>query len=230
MLLLLSASLLLVAALLEGNVLYAWSSALIISFFTVSGVLWIFLALWEWYLGLQQVVWPMIPWSTLKSRVWLGVLLYVAEFVDPLFPLSIQRLKPGLSYPDMVCSGFFLTGPAITIIYIEIPQRFQVVYGKSPLEAGVMLLPYAIASPLGGVLASICAGRWRIPFIYLLLLGAVLQTVGCFLLSAIPTTTAIYRGQFGYMVIAGLGSGLSMGSLYILTPLVVKKEDQGKLG
>ncbi|KAA8646572.1 uncharacterized protein ATNIH1004_008005 [Aspergillus tanneri] len=197
MLLLLAASLLLVAALLEGNVAYEWSSALIISFFTVSGVLWIFLALWEWYLGLQQGAWPMLPWRTLNSRAWMGVLL-----------------------------GFFLTGPAITIVYIEIPQRFQTVYGKSPLEAGVMLLAYAIASPLGGILASICTGRWHIAFVYLLLLGAILQTVGSFLLSAIPTSTAIYPGQFGYMAIAGLGSGLSMASLYMLTPLVVRKEDQ----
>ncbi|KAL3472348.1 hypothetical protein BJX99DRAFT_262332 [Aspergillus californicus] len=57
-------------------------------------------------------------------------------------------------------------------------------------------------------------------------MGAVLQTIGSFLLSSVPTTLHVWGGQYGYMVLTGVGVGMSMTSFYMAIPIVVRKDDQ----
>jgi len=116
----------------------------------------------------------------------------------------------------------------MTIASIELPQRYQLVNESSSLGAGVKLLAYAVPMPVGILIGSILNGKQRLPFVYTLLLGATLQTVGFALLSTVPTTTHLWRGQLGYSVIAGLGVGISVGTYYVLTPIVCDKPDQRK--
>ncbi|KUJ15089.1 efflux pump antibiotic resistance protein [Mollisia scopiformis] len=196
--LLLGASILFVAALEEGGVRFPWNSAIIIVFFTVSGLLWIAFFLWEWYASREgSLVEPMFPWRFFSNRVWMGTLL-----------------------------GCFLSGAPLTIAVIELPQRYQIVNASSPLDAGVKLLAYAAACPLGVVMASMATGRLRFPFVAVMLLGCTLQSVGFGLLSTLPTYTENWNGQYGYSVIAGLGTGSTIGALYMLGPIAVQKKDQ----
>lgn len=198
--LLLGASILLVAALEEGGIRFAWNSAIIIVFFTISGALWIAFFVWEWYASREgSKVEPMFPWRFFGNRVWIGALV-----------------------------GLFFSGGPLTIAVIELPQRYQIVNASSPLDAGVKLLAYAAACPVGVVMASMATGRLRFPFITVMLLGTVLQTVGFALLSTLPTYKQDWNGQYGYSVIAGLGTGSTIGSLYMLGPIAVDKKDQGE--
>ncbi|GFF25913.1 hypothetical protein IFM61606_09580 [Aspergillus udagawae] len=197
--LLLGFSILFVTALEEANVTYEWSSALIIAFLTVSGVLGITFLLWEWYIGSHRkgILEPMFPWRMVRDRVWMGVLL-----------------------------GFFVSGPATTILYIQIPQRLQTTNDNSPLSASVKLLAFALGSPAGSFFCTLFAGKFHLPFVHTVMMGAVLQTVGSFLLSSIPTTLHVWGGQYGYMVLTGVGVGMSMTSFYMAVPMVVSKDDQ----
>ncbi|KAF9885221.1 hypothetical protein FE257_000581 [Aspergillus nanangensis] len=197
--LLLGFSMLFVTALEEANVTYAWSSALIISFLTVSGVLGIGFLLWEWYIGSHRegILVPMFPWKMTRDRLWMGVLL-----------------------------GFFVSGPATTILYIQIPQRLQTTNDSSPVGASVKLLAFALGSPVGSFFCTLLLGRFNWPYVYIITMGAVLQTAGSFLLSSVPTTLHIWPGQYGYMMLTGIGVGLSMTSFYTAIPMVVKKEQQ----
>ncbi|KAL2818528.1 MFS general substrate transporter [Aspergillus cavernicola] len=219
--LLLGFSILFVTALEEANVTYEWSSALIIGFLTVSGVLGITFVLWEWYIGSQRkgVLEPMFPWRMVRDRVWMGVLLLVLApflniFVDPRELLTMRL------------SGFFVSGPATTILYIQIPQRLQTTNDSSPLSAGVKLLAFALGSPAGSFLCTLFAGKFHLPFVHIIMMGAVLQTIGSFLLSSVPTTLQVWGGQYGYMVLTGIGVGMSMTSFYMAVPMVVRKDDQ----
>ncbi|KAL4778560.1 major facilitator superfamily domain-containing protein, partial [Aspergillus varians] len=196
--LVLAASMFIIAALQEANLDYGWSSALIISFIVVSGVLWTAFLSWEWIVS--RVGWniqPMLPWRLTKNRVFLGVAL-----------------------------GFLLTGAPITICVIELPQRYQTVNESTPIAAGVKLLAYALSHPLGSIICSSLAGRLKVPFVYIISAGIVLQSVGMFLLSTIPKTVAVWPGQFGYAVLAGLGVGMAVTAVYVMVPLVVDEEDQ----
>ncbi|KAL2810109.1 major facilitator superfamily domain-containing protein [Aspergillus granulosus] len=197
--LVLAFSMFIIAALQEGNLDYAWSSALIISFIVVSCIVLLALFAWEWYIS-QHSAWkiqPMLPWALVQNRIFVGVAL-----------------------------GFFLTGAPLTICVIELPQRYQTVNGSSPLGAGVKLLAYALSQPVGSILCSSLSGRLKVPFIYILLSGVVLQIIGMFLLSTTPTTVHVWTGQFGYAVVAGLGVGMAVAAVYIMVPLVVGKDDQ----
>lgn len=73
---------------------------------------------------------------------------------------------------------------------------------------------------------SILAGRLRIPFFYIVFFGIICQIVGLFLYSSIASTTHLWPGQFGYLALAGLGTGFAIGAFTMLAPLVVDKKDQ----
>ncbi|GKZ34605.1 hypothetical protein AbraIFM66950_004919 [Aspergillus brasiliensis] len=198
-LLLLGFSMLLVAALEEANVRYAWSSGMIIGCLASSGVLLGAFLAWEWILSSRKHgrMEPMLPWRLFKSRVVLGIVI-----------------------------GFFLTGPAITILYIELPQKFQTVNNFNPIEAGLRVLAFGVGSPTGALCCTVLAGRVGTPFVYLTLAGSVLQIVGAFLLSSVPATVNAWPGEYGFMAITGLGAGISIAALYMAVPMVVGRRDQ----
>lgn len=119
-----------------------------------------------------------------------------------------------------------LTGGPFTVCVIQIPQRFQSVNGLSPLSAGIRLLPFAIASPIGSVLAPTICKKAKVPPIYLCLVGSALQVIGCALLSTIPNHASIFHGQYGYQVIAGIGVGISLACLVVMAPFTVEERDK----
>lgn len=114
----------------------------------------------------------------------------------------------------------------MTIASIELPQRFQLVNESSPLDAGVRLLFFALAMPIGIVVASALTGRLRLPFVFALIFGGCLQIAGFALLSTAPTSIQIWKGIYGYCVLAGLGVGVSAGTYYMMVPIACAKEDQ----
>ncbi|XDG05888.1 hypothetical protein ABKA04_005503 [Annulohypoxylon sp. FPYF3050] len=189
----------LVAALEEGGtVSYAWNSGFIIASFIVSGSLLIVFLLWQWWAGRPTTAAvPSFPRSFTHNRI----------------------LPPGLL-------GAFLIGAPMTISSIQLPQRYQLVNESSPLGAGVKFLAYGVPFPVGVVVTSVLAGKFRLPFVYIICLGTVLQIVGFALLSTTPSTVDAWPGQFGYSVIAGLGTGITGGLYNFLNPLSIDKKEQ----
>ena len=121
----------------------------------------------------------------------------------------------------------FLTGAPFTVAVIQIPLRFQTVYGISALGAGIRLLPFAVLTPIGAGVTSAIAGKAKIPPIYLILVGAVFQILGFALLSTVPMGTSPSHAQYGYQAIAGFGVGMNLSNLIIMTPFAVEKRDKG---
>ena len=121
----------------------------------------------------------------------------------------------------------FFTGTVFTICIISIPLRLQAVNGVSPLDAGIRLLPYGVLVPVGAFTAAIIAGRTKIPSVPVLSFGAALQMIGLALLSSLPTSGGIRTASYGFEVLAGYGTGLSIGTLVMLTPIVAEKRDLG---
>ncbi|KAL9079239.1 MAG: hypothetical protein Q9157_001857 [Trypethelium eluteriae] len=70
------------------------------------------------------------------------------------------------------------------------------------------------------------ASRLKTPPVFIMLVGTALQVVGFALLSTIPITESIWKGQYGYEVLSGLGMGANAGLLVVITPYVVEKRDQ----
>jgi hypothetical protein len=122
---------------------------------------------------------------------------------------------------------FFLGGPFVISVY-QLPQRFQLVNGLSGLDAGVRLIPFTLASPVGTGFAATISGRLKIPPIWIILIGAGLQVIGFALLGTLPITTALLPRTYGFEIIAGFGCGMNLALLFTIVPQVTEKRDQGK--
>lgn len=110
---------------------------------------------------------------------------------------------------------------------INIPQRFQGVYGTSPFEAGVRLIPFNFLIALGSVLVNIFAAKTRIPPIYLLFVGSTIQLIGLALFSTLSSDLHIPSVIYGWEVLSGFGIGVVMGILLLIPPQVVEHRDLG---
>lgn len=93
--------------------------------------------------------------------------------------------------------------------------------------AGVRLLPFSVASPIGSIVSSIVAGKSKIPPIYFVIGASSLQVIGFVLLSTLPVSSETSAAQYGYEVIAGFGCGVNISTLMLLTPYSIEKRDQG---
>ncbi|TRX98985.1 hypothetical protein FHL15_000327 [Xylaria flabelliformis] len=195
--LILFATLALTAAFEEADKRFPWKSAYVITLLTLSGFLWIFLIVWERYVTISNTIRePILPWRFLLNREMMGVLL---NFI-------------------------LLGGPTVICMFI-LPQRFQLVYGTSGLDAGVRLIPFSAVIPIGSIFASVLGGKHKIPPVYLLILGSVLQVLGFALIGTLPSTLEIPSRIYGFQVIAGWGCGINFSLLFILIPLINEKRD-----
>ncbi|KAH9890146.1 putative multidrug resistance protein fnx1 [Xylariomycetidae sp. FL2044] len=194
---LLFATLALTSAFEEAGKRFAWKSAYVITLIVVSGLLWIALAAWERHVTLaNRVREPILPWRFVLNREMMGVLLNFT----------------------------LLGGPALISMYI-LPQRIELVYGTSGLDAGVRLIPFSVMIAVGSIVASGLAGKLKVPPIYLLFAGSALQVLGFALLGTLPFTRGIPGRIYGFEVIAGLGCGVNFALLFIMIPFVNEKRD-----
>ncbi|KAI1354865.1 putative multidrug resistance protein fnx1 [Xylaria sp. FL0043] len=192
----LCATLALVSAFEEADKKFAWSSTYVITLLTTSGLLWIGLAIWERHVTLSnQIREPILPWRFFLNRRMIGVLL-----------------------------NFILLGGPTACMFI-LPQRFQLVYGTSGLDAGVRLIPFTVFIPIGSTFAGTLAGKAKIPPVYLLVLGSVLQVLGFALIGTLPPTLGIPSRIYGFQVLAGWGCGINFALLFVLIPFVNEKQD-----
>ncbi|KAI0805845.1 putative multidrug resistance protein fnx1 [Xylaria sp. FL0064] len=192
----LSATLALVSAFEEADKKFAWSSTYVITLLTASGLLWIGLAIWERHVTLSnQIREPILPWRFFLNWRMIGVLL-----------------------------NFILLGGPTACMFI-LPQRFQLVYGTSGLDAGVRLIPFTVFIPIGSTFSGTLAGKAKIPPVYLLVLGSVLQVLGFALTGTLPPTLDIPSRIYGFQVLAGWGCGINFALLFILIPFVNEKQD-----
>lgn len=108
-----------------------------------------------------------------------------------------------------------------------IPQRFQLVYGTSGLDAGVRLIPFTAAIPLSSIVASGLAGKRKVPPLYLIIVGSCLQIIGFALMATLPASLNVPARLYGFEVIAGWGCGINFSLLFLMIPFVIEKRDQG---
>ncbi|KAK3390170.1 major facilitator superfamily transporter [Podospora didyma] len=194
-----AASILLVFALQQAGVAYPWDSGPIVASFVLAGLLWIAFALWERRVSLKDgVCEPMFHWRMACNRFVLGLLL-----------------------------NAFLTGFPFMAAIINIPQRLQTVNGTTAGEAGLRLLPLVLCSPFATVVAGFLVSKLRVPPLYVLLVGGILQTVGVGLFSSLDNASSfdIPPSQYGYQVIMGFGFGFNLSTILMMAPLVVEQKD-----
>ncbi|TVY37363.1 MFS thioclapurine efflux transporter [Lachnellula subtilissima] len=195
---LLAFSVLLVFALEEAGSRYAWSSPVIIITFVFSVLAGTAFVAWEWWI------------ERVKGKQ------------EPTFPLSLLKDRV---LACMMATAFFIGFPFIAIV-VNIPQRAQALYGFTPLRAGLALMPLLLTSPLATAVSGYLTSNRKIPPLYLILGGAVLQVIGVGLTCSLPVdATKIPAAQYGYEVLMGIGFGAGLSTLLTLARLVVDERN-----
>lgn len=144
----------------------------------------------------------------------------------------------------MCKSLVLLTGFPYFVAVINLPQRFQVVNGDSPIKAGVHLLPLLGSMALSKILSAAVTFSWsnRILGSFIggaasskknntspiLIFATCLIFLGCGLLSTLSGGREFYKPTYGYQVLLGFGVGLTLSSSTVLTNINSKSEDLGK--
>lgn len=68
--------------------------------------------------------------------------------------------------------------------------------------------------------------KWRVPPVYLVTGGAVIQLIGMGLTCSLPTSTVkIPPQQYAFEVVMGIGFGLTLSTILTMAPLVANEKD-----
>ena len=100
--------------------------------------------------------------------------------------------------------------------------------GVSALGAGERLLPYTFSSVFGAALATILGSKKRLPVYQVLIIGSLLQTIGISFLITLPTIREWPDKAYGFLVISGVGLGMSFEMGLIAAPFVVSQRNLGE--
>ncbi|KAJ5391564.1 hypothetical protein N7509_007054 [Penicillium cosmopolitanum] len=195
-LLLLSGTFLTISVLNEVNLAFTWSSPSAIALLVLAGISWVGFFAWEWHLSDFPKQDPIFPKRWLFDRAWIGILI-----------------------------SSFVTGAVFNVVLVYVPQQAQLLLDKSPLDAGIYLIGYSAVAAVAAGLVNIVSSRGRIPFIYSLLVGCTLHTVGVGLLSTIASSHGFHATDIAYEIIAGAGMGITMGILVLAPPYIVEDRD-----
>jgi len=172
----------------------------------------------------KDFAWISWPTFALLGFVVVSViaLIWVESTVhDPIIPLKIVTTRTtALAILASISVGVGMFGSSVFL-----SQYFQLGRGMSPTASGLMNIPM-----MGGLLvSSLFVGRlvtrtglWK-PFV---VVGSVLLTVGFLALSTIGADTSYWTIGV-YMVVAGLGLGMSMQNLVLAVQNSISIRDVG---
>jgi EmrB/QacA subfamily drug resistance transporter len=169
-------------------------------------------------------------WDSLEvvGSLTLGALL-IAAFIlwemrapAPLLPLRLFRDR---SFAVANIIGLTFSFGVFGSIFILI-QFLQIVQGHSPLEAGIMTMPWTMApmvvAPIAGFIAP------RVGTRILIIAGLALQSTGVFWIAATATPHVSYQTLVPAFVLAGIGMGLVFAPISTAVLATMKGEDHAK--
>ncbi|KAF7595516.1 hypothetical protein BBP40_005852 [Aspergillus hancockii] len=194
----LSGSVFVLVALEQGGIAYPWGSPFIIICFVISGFSWIGFGVWETYLTSKREQWSILP----------------------VFPVWLARRR-------VLCAALaaaFLTGFPFMMFVVFLPQRFQIQERLSPVTSGIRMLPMLLLSSFGAGCGGIINSKKNVSF-YTLLTAITLQIIGLGLMATLPASGSLPAAQYGFQAILGLGFGLSLTSLVIISRMEVDGQD-----
>ena len=174
--------------------------------------------------GGSQYAWASKP---IVGMAVAGVVL-IAAFVweerratEPVIPLDLFRSRVF----NVASAMGFTIGMAMFGAIVFIPLFLQLVYGASPTASGLRMLPLMIgllvaAVASGRIISHI--GRYRL----FPITGTAVLVAGMFLLSRLGVGTAPWLASI-YMLIVGVGIGLTMQVLVLVVQNDAKPENMG---
>ena len=155
-------------------------------------------------------------WEILVDRLW------ESSFAT-MFPLRLMKRRVFMGH---ALSTLFIGFPYFMVIY-SLPIRIQVINEKTPLTAGLSLLPMlgsvAIASTAAGAMNS-----KKDRMCLTLVIGSVSMVIGTACLSTLSNIAALEPKMYGFQVFVGLGFGLMVSTVSLGASLECQKRDSSE--
>ncbi|MEO7126299.1 MAG: MDR family MFS transporter [Nakamurella sp.] len=148
-------------------------------------------------------------------------LLIERRAAEPIIPLRLFR--NGTFNISSAVSFIIGLGMFGSIIYL--PLFLQLVSGASATNSGLLMLPLMgglLVASIGSGLIITATGRYKI----FPIAGTMIATAGMFLLSTMNATTPQWQSSV-WMVVLGVGIGLVMQVMVLITQNSVKQSDLG---
>jgi DHA2 family multidrug resistance protein-like MFS transporter len=137
---------------------------------------------------------------------------------QPLLDLSLFR-KPAISVGMMIA---FVVSGSFAGFELLLAQELQYVYGRTPLQAGLFMMPLVVASAIAGPIAGKLAGRFSLRWLGTIGLGAAALSLFGISQSDIGGDVVIIGGLLAVLGFA-LGVGLLASSAAIMGAAPVEK-------
>jgi MFS family permease len=172
----------------------------------------------------RDYAWASPPILALLGAIVLAsMLLWRAErrASDPLIPASIMR-GPVVPY---ICVAFFATFFVWFTMILLAPLRLQLVQGSSATEAGALLTPGIVLSPIAAFVAGQILSRTG-HYRPVCRVGAALQVVGLAMLLFVPPGLAELWVLISFAVV-GLGTGCLTPSMMIAFQNAIPRDRLG---
>lgn len=147
-----------------------------------------------------------------------------SELIDAIVPLRLFKSR-------VFSTGVFatlLTGFTYLLVVYNLPFRLEAVNQKSPLSAGIGILPLVGGAAVGSITAGmLCAKKDRtFPVSFA---GTCCVLIGSGLLSTLEDSIHVQPKAYGYQVFVGLGFGLTVASISVMASFEVQLRDTGML-
>ncbi|WIG59248.1 MAG: putative MFS-type transporter [Ktedonobacterales bacterium] len=142
--------------------------------------------------------------GTLAGAAALYLAFFIAErfAVEPILPLDLFRNQ--VFAADSLLS--ITSGMVLLSLVIYLPLFLQGVLGESATNSGEVITPLTISLVIGASISGFVIARLG-RYHGVTVAGAVVMTIGVFLLTRMTATTSIITAG-GYMVVTGLGLGI----------------------
>lgn len=156
------------------------------------------------------------------SLLLLAFLVWESRTEAPLLPLALFRDR---SFSAANGVGLTFSIGIFGAVFILI-QFMQVVQGKTPLEAGVMTMPWTMAPLVVAPLAGIFAPRFGTRV--MIVAGTAFQAVGLAWLALVLAPDVPYIDMVPAFVLAGIGMGLVFAPSATAVLANMRNDDQAK--
>lgn len=164
---------------------------------------------------------PLIVGSFALSAALLAAFVVIElRTTDPMLPLHFFKERE-FSGSVLVIGLMFFAGPAV---FFFMTQFFQIVQGRDPFEAGLLILPNAgaimVATALAPIVSRILGLRWTV------VVSVLIMALGMVAFTQIDPTWSATR-EIAWIMVFGFGFGLGMPSLTDSIMASVPVEDAG---
>ncbi|MBM9476498.1 MFS transporter [Nakamurella flavida] len=151
---------------------------------------------------------------------------YLAHGKEPLVDLKLFRLR-SFSFGSSMIAAYFA---GFTPLFFLITLLLQFGEGYSALMAGLVTMPFAIASGVAAAFAGRVVHRFGRPLVGVGLVGVVVGYLGILLTVHLVPGTGIGWALLPSLIVAGLGSGLVISPNQTITLSQVPVEQGGTAG